>query len=999
MGKTSTRTKVERSSRSASQRASAGRVATHDARVVLGNRSTRMLLLQPKLTVGASYDPLEIEADRIATDVVRAMRSTATTAAADHECGDGCAVHGSGRAAARTISRASDHVCGDGCAVHSSRPPVVRTIRRHAGHDHHHHDDGPIGAGGGDVHAADESAVNRARGGGSALPAEFRSQVEPIMGADFSSVRVHTGSASAQLNRSFGASAFTIGNDIFFRDGMPNVASREGAHLVSHELTHTIQQGGTPTVARCACGATNPHIQRHSSFEHLMLGNVPPTQLATIGAWQDAIKQTESKRSGLTKKRDKQAARVDVDMEDGSTLHIDKANIMHVLLQEMIRLKDWQKDPPKESSAEGGNKVGQSMVQIGKDPKYDVMTVMLPQGILCTYGEMNTLGDYYGSVEVMKGADARAVWQLLQSVRDETWGFLSNTYNKVAESLTSTEHQDPRMKGIRDTLMDEFIVPELQGEGVGFEGAMLPRISGMMGQIELLKGVQSTGAQGDTNKYMPSLGRNACHFVPESWNAWAKNHKDAIALANRSWQKYLLSEHAKAQLNNPDQDTRQLAQDEFEKKKAEATELANEAMMTNGFGDHFLQDSYAAGHMINKTQIMQFYVEYIDAHDKWDYFKDANWQKVQNIAYTQTLAPPRQYDTSRVEGYAGATGPNANKGMDPQSVENRSDGDWRTNFTELGLKVPRSLSNDAASPTRKLLQKMRLLARGGKESLKGTEIIAEMDKMDVGVVQARMAVADMVLDGVLLSNVNVTKRGRQMASMRDKRARADLKGGAALGAEGAGEALDIKEFRKGVYQLRPELRPKKGSAPQPMTEAESQESYAAITYNDYLQFIQSSFLQKSTNALHDTFCQGGLTVYDGLGGEIGRVYGDDAMFSANSSMGVAHSGTTSQMSRDSIVNIINTGADGGISVQSIVDRFPRQVRADVYNSKGKVIQTGVAMPFEAWHDPAEVNSLKAEANRRIFGSMDWGIAQKFAPGVLSPELGTFFSAPAPHVPF
>ena len=950
--------------------------ATRDPRTVLGNRSARMLLAQPNLVVGASFDPLELEADRVAADVVRTMAAGPAPDRADHDCGVGCSSHGPGHVVTRTISRAPDLEAA------------------------------PIGADGGEIRAADEATVNRARGAGAALPADFRARVEPVMGADFSRVRVHTGPVAAQLNRSFGASAFTVGNDIFFRGALPDVKTSEGAHLVSHELTHTLQQGGARAVARCSWSGTDQHIQRHSSFEHLMLGNVKPEDLAKVGAWQDAIAQTKPTRTGVSKKVKGSGAGMDeaqVDVKVGAqTLHIKKAEILHVLLDEMIRLRDWQRKPPGESSVEQSkpDDATASMTPVGVDAQFQVYTVRLPQGLICTYGEMNTLADYFGSVKVLQGAGAKQVKQLLQSVREETWNFLSNTYDKVADSLTKQEMEDPAMDDVRTKVMKEFVLPGLQGEDTGgtFKGATAFRISGLGGQLELIGGIQGTGAQGETNKYTPSLGRNACHFVPESWNAWADNHKKARGLAIESFTLYGQSEHTKASIATAADDQKAVLQTQFEAEKQKASDKGNEALMTNGFGDHYLQDSFAAGHMINKTQIMQFYIEYIDQNNQWDYFKDANWRKVQNIAYTQTLAPEQQYDQFRVEGYNGATGAGANKAMDPQSVENRSvenGSDWKANFTALGLQVPRSLSNDPNSPTRKLLHEMRTLARTGKDTLKGSAIVTLMGKLGVNPVATRMAVGDMLLDGVLLGDVDVSARGRQMADMRDSRATADANPNP---LKGAGEELAQKDFLKGTFRVRDELKPKKGSAPPSKTEGERQDEYMAVTYNDYLEFIQSSFLQKSTNALHDTFCLGGLTVSDRTGTEIGKVYGDDNMFNANSSVGVAHSGETSQMSRDAIINIMNTGADGGKTVSTIVDRFPRQVQADVYNSKGEVKQAGVKMPIEDWHNSNYVGSLKSNAFKKLFPMMNWSIKQKLAPGAAK-DLGTYFTAPPPHIPF
>jgi hypothetical protein len=974
MGKASTHSVPDRERADSEQRALRVQhdhaVAKRDPRTVLGNRSARTLLAQTKLTVGASFDPLEIEADRVAAEVVRTLTTQPAPEQADHQCS------------------------GPACSVHAQQPAdAARSLRRAVDLDH-----APMGAAGGDIRAADEAAVNRARGGGAALPPEFRARVESVMGADFSAVRVHSGSESAQLNRSFGASAFTIGNDIFFRDRMPDVTTAEGTHLLSHELTHTIQQGGAPTVARCTCGSTEPHVQRHSSFEHLMLGNVKPEDLATIGAWEDAIEQTTKPSKKKPDGGGKAAAKVTVDIP-GHHLEIKKADILHVLLQELLRLRKWQTNPPEDSSAEQANQPGQPLAPVGKDPDFEVVTLKLPQGLLCTYGEMNTLADYFGSVEVMKKAHKTEVQQLLQSVRSETWDMLSKIFNKVADSLTKTERKSDAVKQVHEQFVDEMLIPELTQGETGFAGSSFFRVSGVAGQVELLMGVQGTGARGGkTNKYSPSLGRNACHFVPESWHAWADNHQKARTLANDAYTARQQAAQLQGQIATAADQAK--ATKDFEDAKKEASRLANDAMITNGFGDHFLQDSYAAGHLINKSQIMQFYIEYIDQNDKWDYFKDANWRKVQNIAYTQTLAPPTQYEQNKVKGYDTAPNAVANKGMDPQAVENQGNDDWEENFKALGLQVPRSLRNAANTPTRRILRWFQAQASAGKTSLRGSQIHGADVLNDIHLRPLRMAVGDMVLDGVLLTDTDVAKRGRQMASMRDSRAAADAKGALAADNEGAGEGLASEKFLKSTFRLRPELTPKKGTQGAGKSEVEMQAEFAGITYRDYLEFIQSAFLQKSTNALHDTFCKNGLTVYDNGDHEIGRVYGDDNMFNHNSSVGVAYSGETSQMSRDAILSIANTGGDGGKSVQSIVDRFPTKVRADVYDDDGKVTQQGVSMPIEVWHNEKDRGGLQGEANQWIFKSMNWGLTQKLVPGAKG-DLGTFFKAAKPpkHVPF
>lgn len=87
-----------------------------------------------------------------------------------------------------------------------------------------------------------EGRIARSKGGGSALPDATRAEMEGKFGADFSGVRVHTGSEAAQLNRDLSAQAFTVGSDVYFGEGKFAPGSGEGKRLLGHELTHVVQQ-------------------------------------------------------------------------------------------------------------------------------------------------------------------------------------------------------------------------------------------------------------------------------------------------------------------------------------------------------------------------------------------------------------------------------------------------------------------------------------------------------------------------------------------------------------------------------------------------------------------------------------------------------------------------------------------------------------------------------------------------------------------------------------
>jgi hypothetical protein len=99
-----------------------------------------------------------------------------------------------------------------------------------------------VGPEGGDLDGSVSSAIQSRRGGGAPLDDGTRASMESGFGASFSNVRVHTDSDAHSLNRQLSAKAFTTGSDIFFSAGAYQPGSSEGKSLLSHELTHVVQQ-------------------------------------------------------------------------------------------------------------------------------------------------------------------------------------------------------------------------------------------------------------------------------------------------------------------------------------------------------------------------------------------------------------------------------------------------------------------------------------------------------------------------------------------------------------------------------------------------------------------------------------------------------------------------------------------------------------------------------------------------------------------------------------
>ncbi|WP_439581599.1 eCIS core domain-containing protein [Dyadobacter bucti] len=112
--------------------------------------------------------------------------------------------------------------------------------------------------------ASVEQSISASKGKGAPLPGKLQSSMGSAMGADFSDVRIHHDHSSADMSNALNAQAFTHGKDIYFNRDKYNPASKDGQHLLAHELTHTIQQGAS---------AQRKIVQRN--------GNATNTQTAT----------------------------------------------------------------------------------------------------------------------------------------------------------------------------------------------------------------------------------------------------------------------------------------------------------------------------------------------------------------------------------------------------------------------------------------------------------------------------------------------------------------------------------------------------------------------------------------------------------------------------------------------------------------------------------------------------------------------------------------------
>ncbi|MBR7837151.1 DUF4157 domain-containing protein [Actinospica durhamensis] len=449
------------------------------------------------------------------------------------------------------------------------------------------------------------------------LPARLREQLERALDADLSAVRVYTGPAADAAARAFGADAVASGSALFFRRGAFDPGSRDGVHLVAHEVAHTVQQAalraGSPARLDRAVGEAAADRFADAFTAAYADGGSTDGSLAALalphGRGGHDVLRVAAGPSGMIQLHSSFEHRY---LGDGDP-------------QDLRIIAENRDTPTRDRLLQGQIKLFELFDR--KDPEHvtraDILRVaphiqtleLGPDKIVATLGEINALPDYLSHPDQVESVRHDVLLPILQVIRQEG-------YNQFTELLTG---HNPYKR---------------------FPGSPFQPTGALWGIVEALRETNALdeltaglGIAGQDH-YKGLLARNACHFAPYSWYRWLSFHLMA----------------------------RQAATDAF--KGGKTPQLVQRAWNLAGYADHFLEDSFAAGHLIDKTLVMQWFVDW--AQDT-DLVADQSVLRYMTAALQPGLAAGRLYDPAY-------TGPS----HDPQTVQELHTEAARISGTKLG---------------------------------------------------------------------------------------------------------------------------------------------------------------------------------------------------------------------------------------------------------------------------------------------------------------------------
>jgi hypothetical protein len=466
--------------------------------------------------------------------------------------------------------------------------------------------------------------VRRALDVGQPLEPGVRGLLERTLGADLAAVRVHTDGESDRLARALGADAFACGADLFFRSGAFNTGTATGLRLLAHETAHAVQQAqasrrGRPGGVRVSRSSDPDERSADRAAERVLQGS-----RADLRAYPVRVRRLRPGEPVVIQRHSSWEHRLLGDASSADLSNIeqnapDRGRRTQLLTALSGFLEMWRTSPDVSPDA--------------IKARYPLIrTVKLKRsGLVVTYGELNTLPDYLANAPSMDDLPRSILVPILQAVRQEGFYNVKRLLGvdvgdiKFAEAV-ATHLSNGTLNDIWESIWLNDLTANLPGTGSARQG---------------------------TDSYAALLARNACHFAPYSWYRWEQSYDMAFAKA-------------------------------LEHYKTGDPEAKRQAWIHHGYADHFLQDSFAAGHLINKTLVMQWFVEWAATqNDRW--IGDWDEVKIMTAARQPGLAARGLYSPGNPGGV-----------RDPQTAEEQDSLQKRMAMSGVRADALESLPQEAA---------------------------------------------------------------------------------------------------------------------------------------------------------------------------------------------------------------------------------------------------------------------------------------------------------------
>jgi hypothetical protein len=154
--------------------------------------------------------------------------------------------------------------------------------------------------GGQDIPAPTLDVLRKRSGQGDPLPAGVSDTMSPLLGADLSSVRMHTDGESQQLSRSLQAKAFTYGSDVYLGSDAYRAGAGPNPEILTHELAHVAQnatgRGGSGAVIGRADDPAEADADRAAhaalgNLQRMTIDSAPPSAPAADVPRLDALRE------------------------------------------------------------------------------------------------------------------------------------------------------------------------------------------------------------------------------------------------------------------------------------------------------------------------------------------------------------------------------------------------------------------------------------------------------------------------------------------------------------------------------------------------------------------------------------------------------------------------------------------------------------------------------------------------------------------------------------